>query len=231
MHGESSKFNYRLAEVFYNLKDYPACIYYANKAFLSDNTAHYKKYANNIMASSMSKLKMTKSSDDYLNLLTSIATWDKMPIKVWFQPTNLNINLESALQAWQKYLAPTVSFKVVYNKNDADITVSFADENQVRKFCNKVEEREIIGGCTRVSTQLNTINKAEILLNMLDKENTKFTNVTIYSVLVHEIGHAIGIVGHSENKYDIMSAKTSQYNYFSYPTKRDLTTVLKLYSR
>ncbi len=42
---------------------------------------------------------------------------------------------------------------------------------------------------------------------MLDKENTKFTNVTIYSVLVHEIGHAIGIVGHSENKYDIMSAK------------------------
>ena len=84
MHGESSKFNYRLAEVFYNLKDYPACIYYANKAFLSDNTAHYKNYANNIMASSMSKLKMTKSSDDYLNLLTSIATWDKMPIKVGF---------------------------------------------------------------------------------------------------------------------------------------------------
>ncbi len=73
------------------------------------------------------------------------------------------------------------------------------------------------------------IPKAEIYLARFAKSGKRLSDNDVYGVLVHEIGHAIGITGgHSKNKSDVMYPSSDNYNLR--PTRRDINTVKKIYS-
>ena len=45
---------------------------------------------------------------------------------------------------------------------------------------------------------------------------------------IYEIGHALGMGGHSDNRSDVMYGKSGTYN--TRPTARDIRTLERIYS-
>ena len=148
-----------------------------------------------------------------------------MPIRVWIQHTDNNANLKNAFYTWQNALYPTVSFEMVDKKEKANLTVEFGD---AVRDCATDEA----AGCTKAYHYIKNdsiIGKAEIYITRFTKYGNRLSDNDIYGVLVHEIGHAIGIYGgHSKNKSDIMYPRMDNYNLR--PTRRDINTVKKIYS-
>ena len=63
-----------------------------------------------------------------------------------------------------------------------------------------------------------------------DPMNRKYTKDELYSIILHEIGHAIGLSGHSKSKGDIMFFSTATYlNGEGIISNRDKNTVKKIY--
>ncbi len=237
-HNESPKFRYFLASAMYFNKEYPGAVYHSTYIIGKLKSLNYALRANQIYEASNKLFKETKKPDDYMHLLNSITFWDKkMPLRVWIQPSNLNIDLRYTLSAWQKALEPLITFELTLNKYDADITVNFVDSRQMLKLCNKNSKEgsgkasDIIAGCTLLEYKGPIITRANIYLDYFDKRNSRFTNGIIYSVLMHEMGHAIGINGHSDSKYDVMYPYSNDYNYIRRPSIRDINTAGRLYLR
>ena len=57
----------------------------------------------------------------------------------------------------------------------------------------------------------------------------KFTDVQLNKIAMHEIGHAIGILGHSDNINDIMYYSTASQRQSTLSSK-DVDTVKKIYN-
>ena len=231
-HSESPKFRYVLAKSMYFNKEYPGAVYHAAYTISKLRSSNYAFQANQIYEASNKLFKEARKPDDYMHLLNSITFWDKkMPLIVWIQPNNLNIDLRHTLSAWQKPLEPFIEFELTPNKEEADITVNFVDSGQMLKLCNKSSSKkgDTIAGCTLLEYKGPIITRANIYLDYFDKSNSRFTNGIIYSVLMHEMGHAIGINGHSDSKYDVMYPYSNDHNYIRRPSTRDINTLRRLY--
>ena len=162
-------------------------------------------------------------SGDYYNEIEQKTRWAKTPIKVWIQHTNNNANLKNAFYTWQNALYPTIAFEMVNRKEDAQLQVVFGNLPQ--------GSPKGAVGITQTRTYLknpSVLGIATIYLTQFDPYGSRLSDNNIYGVLVHEIGHAIGIGGHSKNKNDVMYPSTDNYNLR--PTRRDINTVRKIYS-
>jgi len=72
------------------------------------------------------------------------------------------------------------------------------------------------------------LGKAEILIGKHSPDGWKFNDVQLNKITLHEIGHAIGILGHSENINDIMYYSTDMKRQSTLSSK-DIETVNKIY--
>lgn len=172
------------------------------------------------------------SSQNYLSSAlvpaNRIVKWQKMPINVYIQ-NNLSKDkyskiIESAFQEWQIASDRTVVFKRVYLPENADITVIFVD-----KVENEVSSKAFQAGITKPSYRNDTFLKSEIMLLKNDPLSKKsFTEKQMHIIALHEIGHSIGIVGHSPNKDDVMYYRPS----FSTQglSQKDIDTLKLIYS-
>jgi predicted Zn-dependent protease len=68
---------------------------------------------------------------------------------------------------------------------------------------------------------------AEIIISDRSPNGALFRSDAVYRVMVHEIGHAIGIFGHSESKDSVMYY--AKVNRNAYITPLDIKYVNKLY--
>lgn len=172
------------------------------------------------------------SSQDYLSSAlvpaNRVIKWQKMPINIYI-PNSIARDryskiIESAFQEWQIASDKTVTFKKVDLPADADIVVCFVDSVE-----NEVSEKAFQAGLTKPSYKNDTFLKAEIMLlknNPLTKKS--FTEKQMHIIALHEIGHAIGIIGHSPNKEDMMYYRPS----FSIEglSAKDINTLKLIYS-
>ena len=149
--------------------------------------------------------------------------WVSMPIYVYVpQYGNYTKLMKAAFNQWETQSDKLVRFEFVGRPEDANINVKFVREV---KNCNS----ENAVGCSRMTVRSGRYYKNQLdiaLMENFDQNSFRPIN-NIYGVMLHEIGHALGL-GHTEENprsimflYDLPSTQ--------YLTKEDLYLLYKKY--
>ncbi|HEY9678714.1 MAG TPA: matrixin family metalloprotease [Drouetiella sp.] len=183
---------------------------------------------------------------DYLDSLVSqhgVGRWPStsFPLKIFIEkaddvpgvPPNSTQMLGNAFDAWNKAANGALPSVLVSNRKQADITIQWTNNP------NKVSAHDGVHmeqGITRVrqvvmpGAPVGTIRSADILLLTVSRETGEpVPEDDMKGVCLHEVGHALGLGGHSANSADTMyfSVSARQLPALSH---RDKTTIAKLYS-
>ena len=170
-----------------------------------------------IMAVFCSTAAMNASAAAYRNnYLNEVRTTKLHPntIKVWVQDSQYKGTAYDAFNEWVAASGGCISFREANTPKTANIVVYFVDK--------------LPGPAVGVTTYSRpiSIRVATIRYGM---KNTKISKREAYPILVHEIGHALGIQGHSSNNNDIMYPNTNIIGIHA--SDRDVNTIRAMYCR
>jgi len=149
-----------------------------------------------------------------------LVRWTKSPIKVsldtsrvpWQWQSYTQWYVTDALNQWQEAGEGAFEFEIVAGEADIDIT-----------YVESIPATTgVTGGNTQTTFGYNTFSRPQITLAL---EN--LTDVQIHASAVHEVGHALGLMGHSPNSDDVMTLGTYQTQL----TANDIATIRDLYRR
>lgn len=164
--------------------------------------------------------------------------WNKRPIKVYIPGNTVQSRkMKAAFQEWQTKTSSAVWFTFLgeNRKNEADIRVYFTD----MVHCNK----QNAVGCThsykdkdgfykksdieigkRYQIELEGDNGVKV------KKTYTVSDGAVYGIMLHEIGHALGIEEHSRDVKSVMF-QTTMYNQgiAQKLTQDDLRLLYKIY--
>ncbi len=179
--------------------------------------------------------------DNYLDLVTEggkIVRWSlkKQPLKVFietsprgirnFQPAYIS-RVRQALDVWTAVLDHQISFMPTSNKEQADLRVTWVNGIDTRGHQDE-SGTDYTAGLTLPKVSNSQLQGMDIRLATFDIQGHPQSSETIYAVAVHEFGHGLGLLGHSDNPKDIMYAQNESVVM---PTKRDRNTLRQLYSK
>ncbi|HEY9717841.1 MAG TPA: tetratricopeptide repeat protein [Trichormus sp.] len=178
----------------------------------------------------------TSGSDYFVNATAKGFTrWapDKMPLKVYIAPAvgltgyrpAFGKALYAAFDRWKDASDNLFSFTFVQSPADADIDCKFTDD--ISKVHSLAEHGDTVSEITPKGLE----HAAITILTVEDpNDQDKLTDNLMYGICLHELGHALGVRGHSLNPTDVM--------FFCVPTgdrrfdlsSRDIATVHHIYS-
>ncbi len=133
-----------------------------------------------------------------------IMHWGQMPITYSFKnphivPEEIVKSVNDAFDEWERASSCRIKFKRI-NSGIADIYVTFIEEKP-----NQLKEGEkFVVAYTTPILQQNKLKNMTIKLNIYDTEGTIYSINQIYNTALHEIFHALGFMGHSYQKDNIM---------------------------
>ncbi|MEL6494829.1 MAG: matrixin family metalloprotease [Cyanobacteria bacterium J06623_7] len=165
--------------------------------------------------------------------------WTNLPIKVYVEsispePTAANqrfqqwtVAAQKAIAEWNVYLALTE----ITDKNQADIIILRLQPEREAKLNPDTGLFDIPRA---VAAQTNykfylTEKPQTIAMRMTIEVSSNFTGVSLQATMRHELGHALGIWGHSPNKDDAL-----YFSQVSNPpaiSTRDINTLKKIYQQ
>jgi tetratricopeptide (TPR) repeat protein len=175
------------------------------------------------------------SAQDYMHEATigGMVRWSSMPITVYIKPGTdvpgyrseyLDL-LHQAFDDWEQASDGKINFEFVNDPN-AQITCSWTNTTK-----NAISSAE--GGQTMVvpdpAKQGNILNAAVSLLTVPPTGN-ELSSGYAKRVDLHEVGHALGILGHSTNPADVMFYTVLPGVTVATLTSRDKKTIVNLYS-
>lgn len=159
----------------------------------------------------------------------------KMPLKVCIVPAS-NVQgyqpsfdqlLIKCFQDWGNSSGGKISFKGVSDAKTADIVCTWTSDTS--KFMNTAEAGE-----TTVYGANNVIQHCTIQILTVPHPMSPGVPVSeprLRWICLHEIGHALGLGGHTRNPQDIMFFSTPLAEVWKDLTPRDISTIQALYSK
>ena len=170
-----------------------------------------------------------------------IVRWsiEKFPLKIALVnqsnveiPEYYNNEVYRAFSQWE-VSSQILKFSSTNNANDADILVKF--ENLPNDVCDGNGCKYVVG-FTTPSIKNNILKKMTITLYTKDPNVNYFSDKELYNTILHEAGHALGIMGHSYSSDDLMYMATEGSNFytpyrssFQYLSSQDINTIKLLY--
>ena len=142
-------------------------------------------------------------------VLTAPVLVTRQGIKVYIPKKDmLSTTMQHAFMDWQKHTSNNFTFEFVGTKSTANMEVIFV-ESGISGICRNGDAL----GCTtyhRARTVYGNqkILGAKIYISMLDNNNKPMTKNQVYTIMLHEIGHALGL-GHSNDKNSLMYVGTN----------------------
>lgn len=169
-----------------------------------------------------------------------IIRWDsnKFPLKVSVKNkskiTLPNYYYDEVLRAFNQWQVSTNFIKFRLDDKNPDIEILI--EPTPANLCNESECRYVVG-FTTPKYRGNFLNKMIITLYTKDPNGNFFSDKELYNTILHEIGHALGIMGHSYSSEDLMymSGEQNKSFYapyrssFQYLSSKDINTIKLLY--
>jgi|GEM_PF-2164912 len=194
--------------------------------------------ASNINADINTKVRTLSIGDNYIkNAIagSKVLRWhtDKMPIKLYVEratgvPGYKDYYYSTVLRAMNEWVnnahGNIISYKAVNSPENADIQVYF-----VREIMRNMKENYVAGHAIPKTKRHILYNYEVKILTQKKPENRSFTEKEIYGTVLHELGHAFGIRGHSSDKRDIMYSGVVKDQEPGL-SERDINTLSLLYT-
>lgn len=164
-----------------------------------------------------------KSGENYIEqapLNNKILRWDvqKFPLKVYIANTSglapqyYNNEIKKAFLQWQASTDRLITFEFVNDENAANIKVSIKSSAEMKKCIQDDCKYTVAYTMPVISNEI--LKGMEIFFYDANNLGKPFSEKEIYGTALHEIGHSLGIMGHSYNKDDIMYMETNNNNNF-----------------
>lgn len=126
--------------------------------------------------------------------------------------------LKAACAEWQQAMAGRLRFEYTADSEQADITVNWQRLSQGERV------GEQVSGWTN-----NTFTDADIVISLTNPVGRPLSSPELMHVALHEVGHALGIKGHSANPKDIMYPNVQPG--VVHLSSRDISTMRLLYQQ
>ncbi len=180
--------------------------------------------------------------------------FNKFPVPIYITAPPDPIYSSSVMAAcadWERRTNGMVRFQAVGNKDNARIQVTWShlgDKSEVKdctlgahtvtKWTSKGPGKVALMSVGAIPVPLFIPNlgpkytvppqEIEVNLDMIDHKYKEARYLLLRNIIAHELGHALGLLGHSPNNNDLMFNITDEYSRIS---ERDLNTLNKLYQK
>jgi predicted Zn-dependent protease len=181
---------------------------------------------------------VTSKNLDYLSEIRSDGyfCWpsNKRPLKVFFQPgdgvpgyKNRFVNcLSSCFDEWANASNGQISWSRVGQPSQADVVVCWTDTVTERAEGTEAGRTKTFASYN-TATNCGTIHGAQMLL-LTRLPEREFSADELRRAYLHEVGHALGIAGHSKDPNDIMYYAVTEHAS-PHLDERDRATIDHLY--
>lgn len=143
-----------------------------------------------------------------------------------------NYLLLDALNDWIKASHFKLSYRLVTNPGDADIACTWTDDPAfLHEKGNKVEQgvAQVMTEPMTHSSSFKSIYSAHVRIFVLSRDSGQpLSTDEMRKTCLHELGHALGMAGHSPSNRDVMFY-TESSSVWPALTKRDKATMLRMY--
>ncbi len=173
-------------------------------------------------------------------LESGIIRWENFPLSICILdqsetslPSYYKSEIKRAFSQWQTSVK-FISFKYVETTSDANIIVKIVP--LPKSVCDEQKCKYVVG-YTTPNFKKRILKDMTILLYSTDPNGNFFSDKELYNTVLHEIGHSLGIMGHSYSSEDLMymAAENSKSIYasyrssFQYLSSKDINTIKLLY--
>ena len=151
------------------------------------------------------------------------------PILIYIPKNEYYDAITQAFVSYNNQFKGLISFNTVKDPNKAQIRIVLTDN-----FGNQSDIPDAIGlgRPLRFDKDGNILYSEVMILTKNKYSNEKMPLVVVYNTMLHELGHALGILGHSQDSEDVMYKEITtkhHYDLMSF-SDRDIETFKILYS-
>jgi len=180
------------------------------------------------------------TSSDYVSSLLGVRRWPKsmMPIKVYVRPNPQLQEMQkifsevvtSSLDQWCKASGSAISYRIVDRVELANLICDYTDRPDLVRPDHDLGSEGAAD--TQVRLKDNTLEWADITCLVCDEPGAPPRDRAMLNKLcLHEIGHALGMRGHSPSNRDTMFFNSSVPTVSDKLTQRDKNTIRKIYQK
>jgi tetratricopeptide (TPR) repeat protein len=168
--------------------------------------------------------------------VNGVVRWSLLkPVSVWIEKNpngvrNIQPGFEkqilSAMDQWRQALGQQIVFETQSVPENAQIQISWSNSIDTQGHSGD-GGTSYTAGLTVPDIRDNQLRAMHVTLATYDILGNAQQEETIYAVSLHELGHALGILGHSENADDVMFVRNHKVAKLS---AADIRTIRTLYS-